>query len=69
MPRASTEYGGCSLVGSATPRAVAVSSASRSWTAENVEVPMARTLPAATSSPSTSSVSPIGVSGSGRCSW
>ena len=69
MLRTSSEYGGCSLHGTVTPRCSARDTASSSCETENVDVPTERILPACTSSSNACKVSSIGVSGSGRCIW
>src|SRR4029078_501364 len=59
--RTSMEYGGCSLDGAVTPRRSADALASASWSTENVEVPIAPTLPDRTNSSIACNVSSIGV--------
>src|SRR4051794_30163857 len=66
--RSSRLYGGCSHT-PATPRWRASAWASATIHAGNVDVPIHRTFPASTNSPSTPSVSSMGTTGDGRCNW
>ena len=61
-------YSFCTLTNRGAP-GFSASWASLSWAAEKLEHPISRTLPSPTKSARASRVSPIGVAGSGRCSW
>jgi hypothetical protein len=69
MPRASSEYGGCSVRNRYSPRRSATCCASTMPSAGNVDEPNARIFPARTRSVSAPRVSSTSVFGSGRWSW